>query len=206
VNGSLTVTADGMWGRDCLAYSIQAAIPDGLADALASIQFELDKAGLPAFHACPRNTLHISIFAVVPVRSPVAGKEDYWTGVSSRVMDDLDRLCRGHRVMPVHFDELRLTPNAIIAATRAVPDRIAAIRSHFAGWPAHPGWPRPVYDIMHVTLARFATEQRVPDSAVREVCRPISLAGEVSRIQLVRETVYPSLKIDALASFDLQDD
>ena len=205
VSDSLTVTADDMWGRQCLAYNIQAVIPGGLAGALASIQQELGRIELPAFNPCPRETLHISIFALVPVRSAAAGKKEYWENVSSKAVADLEGLCRGRRAMAVGFDELRVTPTAIIAAAHVVPELIAGIRSHYSAWPAHPGWSRPQYDIIHVTLARFAATARVPDALVREVtARPISLAAHISRLQLVRETIYPSLKAEVLAAFDLE--
>jgi hypothetical protein len=201
----VAVTADEMWGRTCLAYNIQAAIPDDLRDALARTQRDLGTVGLPPFNVCPSASLHLSIFALVPVRSPVAGKETYWANVSSQAAGDLERICRDRRSMALRFDELRVTRTAVIAATQAVPDLMTEIRSHFARWPAHPNWTMPVYDIAHVTLARFAATAEISGTLADEIsARPLSLAGDVSRIQLVREKVYPSLEVDVLKEFRLR--
>lgn len=200
----LTVTADGMWGAPCLAYNIQGVVPNDALNAITQMQHGLPGAGLPAFNLCPRGSLHVSIYALVPARSPIAGKEDYWAGVSAKALSDLDRLCRDKRSVALHFDEIRLTPTAIIAVARAVPDLIDDIRTHFSQWPAQPGWIRPSYDIAHVTLARFSVAAQIPDALVRDIsARPMSLEATVSQIQLVRERVYPSLEVDVISSLDL---
>lgn len=203
-DNGLTVAADGMWGAPCLAYNIQGVLPDDTLNAIAQMQHGLHGAGLPAFNPCPRGSLHISIHALVPVRAPIAGKQDYWAGISAKALSDLDRLCRGRRSIAIHLNEIRLTPTAIIAIARAVPDLVDDIRTYFSKWPAQPGWIRPRYDIAHVTLARFSAAGLIPAALVRDIsARPMSLETTVSRIQLVRERVYPSLEADAISSLDL---
>ncbi len=159
-DNGLTVAADAMWGAPCLAYNIQCVLPDDVLDAIAQLQRELLGAGLPIFNLCPRGSLHTSIYALVPARSPIAGKEDYWAGVSAKALSDLDRLCRDRRSIALHFNEIRLTPAAIIAVARAAPDLIDDIRMHFSKWPAQPGWVRPRYDIAHVTWRDFRWRRR----------------------------------------------
>jgi hypothetical protein len=201
------VTADEMWGKPCLAYNIQAVLPQDALDAFGQLQRDFGAFGLPAINLCPRHSQHLSIHALVPVRLPIAGKEDYWAGISAVAFSDLDRLCRGRRGIALHFNEVRITSSAIIAVASAVHDLIGDIREHFSRWPAPSGWIRPTYDIAHVTLARFSAAAQVPTSLVREVsARPLSLDVTISRVRLVRERVYPCLEVDELSSYDLLDD
>jgi hypothetical protein len=203
-DNGLTVTQDGMWGAPCLGYNILGVLPDAALNAIARMQHELHGAGLPAFNPCPRGSLHISIYALVSVRSPTAGKQDYWASVAKKALADLERLCRDRPSIALHVTEIRLTPTAIIAVARAVPDLVDDIRAYFSKWPAQPGWIRPNHDIAHVTLARFSAAGLISAALVRDIsARPMSLETTVSRIQLVRERVYPCLEIDVISSLDL---
>ncbi len=200
----MLVTADEMWGTPCLAYHIQAIFPRDALDAIAQLQCDLGAFGLPAFNLCPRHSQHLSIYTLVPVRLPIAGKEDYWASISAVAFSDLDRLCRGRRRIALHFNEVRITSSAIIAVASAVHDLIGDIREHFSRWPAPSGRIAPTYDIAHVTLARFSVAAQVPATLIREIsARPPSIDATISRVRLVRETVYPSLEVDELSIHDL---
>lgn len=194
-----------MWGKPCLAYNVQASFPVDALGAIAAIQHHLNALPLPQLKCPPPQAQHVSIYALVPVRWPDAGKEAYWNEISASAISSLQALCAGRRRFELQFDRLQLTPSAIIAVAAEMPDLIVDIREHFHRTPGHPHLPKPDYDIVHTTLARFDREDHVSEAVIREVSTTdIALTVEVEQLCLVRECVYPSLVLDEIVRFDLR--
>ncbi len=206
-DAGLAVVADVTWGMHCLAYNVQGQFSDAALQEIALLQNEvLTHVPLP-LNVSPPHALHLSIYAPVPVRWPDSGKGDYWQEIAARTRADLEDLCTSQRSFTLHFDTLRVSPSAIIAVASGVPELVAAIRERFSQAPGHPCWPRPMYDIAHTTLARFSADGVLPEPIIHQLStKPISVMASVIRIQLVRETVYPSLQVDTLTSYDLAPD
>lgn len=194
-----------MWGKPCLAYNVQASFPVNALGAIAAVQDHLNALSLPQLKCPPPQAQHVSIYALVPVRWPDAGKEVYWNEISAAAISSLQALCAGRRRFKLRFDRLRLTPSAIIAVAAETPGLIADIREHFHRAPGHLHLPKPDYDIVHTTLARFDREEHVSAAVIRKVSTTdISLTMEVEHLCLVRECVYPSLVLDEMVRFDLR--
>ena len=95
----------------------------------------------------------------------------------------------------LHFDRLRAFPRAIVALDEANP--LAAFRTRLAAYCGLPDRPARVPGITHATLARFRHAAPVSLPAALAVTVP------VRTIRLVRETVYPTLAFDTVATFML---
>lgn len=194
-----------MWGKPCLAYNVQASFPVTAHGDIAAVQDHLKTLRLPQLRVPPPHAQHVSIYALVPVRWPDADKEDYWNEISTAAISSLQALCVDRRRFELRFDRLQLTPSAIIAVAAETPDLIADIREHFHRTPGRPHLPKPVYDIVHTTLARFERAEHVSEAIMREVSTmDISLTVEVEHLCLVRECVYPSLVLDEIVRFNLR--
>lgn len=203
--GGIRTAPDEKWGKPCLAYNVQVRFSADALDEIVRLQDGLQALSPSPLHLSPRDSLHVSIYALVPVRWPDAGKADYWRAMSAPAMSALRTLCADRRRFALRFERLRMTPSAIIAIATETPDLIADIRGHFDRLPGHPRLPKPRYDIVHTTLARFGSEAHVPEAVVRRISvMEMSLAADIDQVQLVCERVYPSLELDDLARFDLR--
>jgi hypothetical protein len=199
-----TAPDDG-WGKPCLAYNVQARFSARTLDEMALLQDGLQALSPLPLNLSPRHSLHVSIYALVPVRWPDTGKADYWNERSAQAISDLGTLCGDRRRFALCFEQLRITSSAIVAIATETPDMIADIRRHFDRLPGHPSFPKPRYDIVHTTLARFGSNTHVPESVVRRISTMrMSLAADIDQVQLVRERVYPSLETDDIARFALR--
>ena len=98
-----------------------------------------------------------------------------------------------------------MTNTAIIATATEESGLIAAIRERIVrDIPPPPGQKPIIYDLIHSTLARYRTKASIPDDVVARIeSLPVSITAPVRRIRLVRETLFPCLATDELASFPL---
>ena len=58
--------------------------------------------------------------------------------------------------------------------------------------------------MIHTTLARFCDSRGVPAAAVRRVeALPVTLSARIERIKIFRETLFPCLEGEEIASVPL---
>lgn len=198
----IAAVADAQWGEPCLGYLAQARLADDALAAMAALQAQLPAAVPLPLRLCPAWSLHITVYGLVLPRWPdAAAKARHWEAIGPACLAALQQIGTGGSGFTLQFDRLAVTPMAIIATATDASGTIARLRAAFARLARHPEHPAPRYDIIHMTLARFAADGIVPPAALGAVAAlaPCN-AAPVARLEIVRERVYPSLEIDELAT------
>jgi hypothetical protein len=133
-------------------------------------------------------------------------KEAYWSRIADETGALVERTCAEYRPLELRFHALRVMPVGIIAVAEDATGLIECLRSRIvATLPEPPGLAHRHYDLIHATLARFADARPVPSSAIERVeAVPVDLRIRVDRIKLFRETVFPCIAGDELASVSLR--
>ena len=117
----------------------------------------------------------------------------------------MEETCAGARPLTLRFSRLKVMPVGIIAAAEEETGLIERLRQAILeALPPPPGLEHRHYDLVHTTLARFADPAPVRSEAVEriEAC-PIDIAARVDRIKIFRETRFPCLVGEELASVSL---
>ncbi len=118
--------ADSLWGKPCLGYSIQARFDEESIARLAELQGRIAAlSNLPRLNWTPSATMHVSIFSVVPVRWPEAGKAASWGRLRDRVRSEVAST-KWPESLVIGFRELAVTETALILFT---PDQAALAAS-----------------------------------------------------------------------------
>ncbi|WP_201838285.1 2'-5' RNA ligase family protein [Microvirga zambiensis] len=200
----LQTIADTIWGQPCLAYHVQPSLEPETREAFAEVQRAFTALWPEPLHVGPKHGLHVTIYPLMTVWGDY-DKDAYWRQIAPRIRTILEELCTGHRALDLRFSGIKVTNTAIIATAAEDSGLIAAIRERILREiPPPPGQKPIVYDLIHSTLARYRTKGSIPDEVVERVeTQPLSIVAPVSRIRLVRETVFPCLVTDELASFQL---
>jgi hypothetical protein len=200
----LAPVAEDLWGEPALAYHVQPGFAAGVEAGLARLQREAAALWPEPLLLAPPETLHVTLYALVPVRGRF-DKPAYWSEVSDRTAALLRAAGAAGAPFTLHFRRLRATDAAIIALAEDPTGLIARLRAAIAAaLPPPPGLAHPRYDIIHATLARHASGRPVPAAAVeRLAAHPVDLAAPVERLKIVRETRYPCLVLEEIASFPL---
>ncbi|WP_157934217.1 2'-5' RNA ligase family protein [Microvirga ossetica] len=200
----LQTIADEIWGRPCLAYHVQPSLEPEARDAFEAVQRAFAALCPEPLHVGPKHGLHVTIYPLLTVWGDY-DKDAYWQQIAGRTQGILDDLCTGHRPLELRFSGLKVTNTAIIATATEESGLIAAIRERIVrDIPPPPGQKPIIYDLIHSTLARYRTKASIPDDVVACIeCLPVSITAPVRRIRLVRETLFPCLATDELASFPL---
>jgi 2'-5' RNA ligase len=201
----LQTIADDIWGQPCLAYHVQPHLDPETQDAFERFQQDIAARWPDPLHLCPKDGLHVTIYALIPVKVDF-DKEAYWRHIAEPCRALLDDLCSGHEAIELHFNRLKVTDVAIIATATETTGIIGRIRDRIADViPPPPGREPLRYDLIHTTLARYRTASSVPASAVESIeDLPVSIRAPVTRIKMIRETLFPCLERDELASFPLR--
>lgn len=192
-------TEDPLWQRPAQSYNIAAMAPATVQAAAAPL---LDAVAVAAgghrhLHIAPLPALHLSLYTVAPVRS-IFDKDAYWADVRPAALSVLRDWCAGHAAPLLRFRGLKATPAAVIAV--ADPDETvwALRRAMAAALPVPPGG-APKYDLIHMTLARYAQPQALPaDFAATIAAMPVALDFPLRQVILMKETQYPSLGFETL--------
>lgn len=200
----LQTIGDDHWGQPSLAYHVQPGLGPETQLALEGLQQTVAGHWPTPLHLCPRDTLHVTIYALVPVRG-CFDKDNYWRSIAAPSRALLERLCVGHGALKLRFLGLKVTDAAIIAVARDETGLIEAIRQEIAEVIPPPLGREPLrYDLIHATLARYRASVPVPRTAVAAIeSLPVSISAPVERIKIVRETLFPCLVTDEVASFPL---
>jgi hypothetical protein len=200
----LQTIPDDIWAQPCLAYHVQPSLDPETRDAFESVQRAIADAWPEPLHVGPKHGLHVTVYPLVPVKGDF-DKEAYWRRISQPSQNLLEELCRSRRPLELRFSRLKVTDTAIIVTATDGTGLIEAIRSRIVSdIPPPPGHKPLIYDLIHSTLARYRTKARIPKEAVERIeSLPVSITAPVSRIRLVRETLFPCLETDQIASIPL---
>jgi hypothetical protein len=200
----LQTIPDDIWAQPCLAYHVQPSLDPETRDAFESVQRAITDAWPEPLHVGPKHGLHVTVYPLVPVKGDF-DKEAYWRRISQPSQNLLEELCRSRRPLELRFSRLKVTDTAIIVTATDGTGLIEAIRSRIVSdIPPPPGHKPLIYDLIHSTLARYRTKARIPKEAVERIeSLPVSITAPVSRIRLVRETLFPCLETDQIASIPL---
>jgi len=196
---------DSLWAQPCLAYHVQPDLASETQAELHRLQESVVRHWPGALHLCPRDTLHVTIYALVPVRDGF-DKHVYWGQIAARSETVLRDLCDGTPAFHLHFERLKVTTSAIIAVARDDSGFIETIRQTLTeAIPPPPGGTPPRYDLIHSTLARHRSPGPVPGSALHAVeGLPVSISAPVRGIRIIRETVFPCLVQDRIVTIPLR--
>jgi len=192
-------TGDPLWQQPAQSYNIaamaEAAVQQdaaALIDRVAGIAGGRDR-----LHIAPLDTLHLSLYGVAPVRSRF-DKDAYWADVQSIVLQVLRDWAARQAVSTLRFRSLKATSAAVIAVAEPH-DGIWALRAALAAALPPPPGGAPKYDLIHMTLARYAQPQALPsDFAARIAALPVALEYPLRQVILMKETQYPSLGFETL--------
>lgn len=194
-------TGDPLWQQPALSYNI-AAMADATVQAAAAPLVDVVVAlagGRELLHVAPLTALHLSLYGVAPVRSSF-DKDAYWADVRALALSGLQQWT-ARQVAPVlRFRRLKATPAAVIAVAEP-DDAIWSLRRAMAAALPPPPGGAPRYDLIHMTLARYAQPQALPAGfAAAVAAAPVALDFPVRRVILMRETQYPALAYETLST------
>jgi hypothetical protein len=200
----LQTIADDIWGKPCLAYHVQPSLERETREAFEEVQRAIAEHWPEPLNIGPRHGLHVTIYPLVPVKGAF-DKDAYWQGIARQSQSLLEDLCADHPTLELRFSRLKVTDTAIIATASEDTGLIEAIRSRIVSDISPPPGHKPIiYDLIHSTLARYRTRASIPADVVRRIENlPISITAPVAQIRLVRETLFPCLTTDEIASIPL---
>jgi hypothetical protein len=200
----LQTIADDIWGRPCLAYHVQPSLEPETREAFEGLQQAIAGIWPQPLHIGPKHGLHVTIYPLVPVKGQF-DKKAYWQSIARQSQDLLEELCTGHRSLELRFSRLKVTDTAIIVTATEESGLIEAIRQRIVSdIPPPPGHKPIIYDLIHSTLARYQTRASIPKDVIEAIeALPVSVTAPVTQIRLVRETLFPCLATDEIASIPL---
>lgn len=193
---------DPLWQQPARSYNLCAfAEADVQAAAAPLIECIAVEAGSrDALLVSPPDKLHLSLYGIAPVRSEF-DKDAYWADVQSLALATLQDWAGRQAAAPLlRFRSLKATPGAVIAVAETDEAIWSLRRALAAALPPPPGG-APKYDLIHMTLARYAQPQALPaEFAERIAAQPVALDFPLRQVILMRETQYPALRYDTLAT------
>jgi hypothetical protein len=200
----LQTIADDIWEKPCLAYHVQPSLEPETREAFEEVQRAIGERWPEPLHVGPKHGLHVTIYPLVPVKGAF-DKDAYWQNIAQQSRSLLEELCAGHQSLELRFSRLKVTDTAIIATATEETGLIGAIRDRIVrDIPPPPGHKPIIYDLIHSTLARYPTGASIPDDVVRHIeSLSVSITARVTHIRLVRETLFPCLTTDEIASIPL---
>ena len=195
---------DDLWGRPSLAYHVQPHFAEGDQEALAAIQHLALSDWPQPLHVPPPDALHVTAYALVPVRGAF-DREAYWDEIRDRATDLVRAETATTAPFALRFRGIRVRRDSVIAVAEDPSGLIARLRDAIVErLPPPPGLSPLRYDLVHCTLARFASSTPVPSAFTKEVeSRPVDVLVPVERMRIVRETIYPCLFRDEVVSAPL---
>lgn len=171
-----------------LQDSIQAAVPDTVA------------------WRTPAESLHLSIFQFVWARiAGDADKEAAWRVREDDILGDLESAASAAAQILLSKAKLEVRFAAIILAFPPSSE-LETLRHRIGAFPSVSGLCSRRPHLQHVSLFRYLT--KTSRDGLESACRDIEVdvpVWHVSEVELVRESVYPSLQCQVLQTFALAD-
>ncbi len=196
--------ADEFWGRPADAIHIQPHLTTDVQRALGDVQRRAAALWPAALHLAPEPAIHVTVYPLVRVPGTF-DRTAYWQEIEAPsralVADHAGR--RGP--ITLTFSAVRVMSAGIIAVAEDPSGLVEGIRTEIVEkLPPPPGLQPLRYDLIHATLARFASGEPVAQDAVRLVeAIPVSVKAPVSRLKLTRETLFPCLAAQEIGSYPL---
>lgn len=192
-------TGDPLWQQPARSYNVAAfadprvqAATAPLIDRIAALA-----GGRDTLLVAPLDTLHLSLYSIAPVRSDF-DKDAYWAEVQPVGLSVLRAWCADNSAPLLRFRSLKTTASAVIAVAEPEDAIWALRRAMAAALPPPPGG-APKYDLIHMTLARYARPQQLPDDFASAIAaQPVALDFPLRQVILIKETQYPALRFDIL--------
>jgi hypothetical protein len=185
---------DQYWGQPLTSYTVMQMLEPVARDACLDVLRRVSAIAGAADHLliAPAETFHLSLYAIAPVRSDF-DKDAWWQIHGEQALAVFRRWCAAQPATLLHFRELRVTQTAVIAVAESHEAVWSLRRLLRAEVPQPPGG-TPNYDMIHMTLARYAQPEKLPaDFAARVAALPLDLKVRLHDVALVRETAYPLL-------------
>lgn len=185
---------DPYWSRPLVSYTVMQMLTPAAREACGDVLRRIADIAGGADHLliAPAETFHLSLYAIAPVRSDF-DKDAWWQSHGDQALASFRRWCDRQPAALLKFRELRVTQTAVIAVAEPHDAVWSLRRALHAEVPQPPGG-TPNYDMIHMTLARYAQPERLPaDFAARVAALPLQLDVELNAVTLMRETAYPLL-------------
>lgn len=185
---------DRYWSQPLISYTVMQMLEPAARDACLQVLQNVSGIAGGADHLliAPAETFHLSLYAIAPVRSDF-DKDAWWQIHGTQALAVLRRWCGTQTATLLRFRELRVTSTAVIAV--AGPDEaVWSLRRLLRAEVPQPPGGTPEYDMIHMTLARYAQPEKLPaDFAARVAALPLQLDVDLNAVTLMRETAYPLL-------------
>ncbi|MBS4045086.1 MAG: hypothetical protein KG075_02000 [Alphaproteobacteria bacterium] len=185
---------DPYWAQPLISYTVMNLLDDAARDqSLQAVHRVAAIAGSPDhLLVAPAKTFHLSLYAIAPVRSEF-DKDAWWADHGGQALSVFRRWCDTHTAVTLRFRQLRATSTAIIAIAEPEEAVWSLRRMMQADVPQPPGG-TPNYDMIHMTLARYARPDLFPaDFATQVAALPLQIDVPLHQASVVRETAYPLL-------------
>lgn len=198
---------DPFWQQPARSYGVAALAPAGTQAALQPVLAQIAAIAAPCgLRLVPSPHQHLSIYAAAPVRQDF-DKDAYWAANAETVLAALRDWAGAQPPVTLRFTSLRATPTAVVAmaADRSeAGDAVWSLRRRLAELLPPPPGGAPRYDLIHLTLARYAAPSALPaDFAARIAALPVDLEFPLRDVIVLREMRYPALEFDILATLPL---
>ncbi|MFN4276127.1 MAG: 2'-5' RNA ligase family protein [Ferrovibrio sp.] len=198
---------DSFWQQPARSYGVAALASAGTQAALQPVLTQVATIAAPCgLCLVPPAHQHLSLYAAAPVRQDF-DKDAYWAANAATVLAALRDWAAAQKPVTLRFTSLRATPTAVIAMADDRAEAGAAVwslRRRLAEVLPPPPGGAPRYDLIHLTLARYAAPSALPaDFAARIAALPVDLEFPLRDVIVLRETRYPALEFDILATLPL---
>lgn len=185
---------DPYWSRPLISYTVMQMLSPAARAACMEVlrQVSTIAGGADRLLIAPAETFHLSLYAIAPVRSDF-DKDAWWQIHGDQALAVFRRWCAAQPAATLQFRELRVTSTAVIAVAEPE-DAVWSLRRVLSAEVPQPPGGTPKYDMIHMTLARYAQPENLPaDFAARVTALPLALDVPLHEITLMRETAYPLL-------------
>jgi hypothetical protein len=189
-----TFIRDQYWAQSLVSYTVMQMLEPAARAHCVEILHQVSGIAGSADHLliAPADTFHLSLYAIAPVRSDF-DKDAWWQIHGETALAAFRRWCDAQPATVLRFRELRVTQTAVIAVAEPQEAVWSLRRMLRAEVPQPPGG-TPDYDMIHMTLARYAQPEKLPaEFAARVTALPLALDVRLFEPMLVRETAYPLL-------------
>ncbi|QDO96775.1 hypothetical protein FNB15_05540 [Ferrovibrio terrae] len=185
---------DQYWGQSLISYTVMQMLEPATREACLDVLRRVSAMAGSADYLliAPAETFHLSLYAIAPVRSDF-DKDAWWQIHGEQALAVFRRWCAAQPATLLRFRELRVTQTAVVAV--AEPQEVVwSLRRVLRAEVPQPPGGTPNYDMIHMTLARYAQPEKLPaDFAARVMTLPLDLKVRLFEPTLMRETAYPLL-------------